>query len=322
MKILLIMPLSYGYYKEIMNIFVNRGDDVSFIPDFDESYFKRIIRKIKSIDFLQNKYIQNAINKLANADFDVILLIRGYFYSASTIKWIKEKYHNSKFVMYQWDPLSVSKFDLNALGLCDSLFSFDRNDCIKFGMIYLPLFFSKLPPSYGNRDNSNNTYDFSFIGSGHSQRLFVIGNLIKELREKGYTYYIRIYINRFEYLKGLILNLPGFRSFPKECLSFKPIPKSIANDIVQQSKVVIDVHHPKQTGLSIRVMEVLGAGINIITTNKSILDEPFYTPDSIGIIEKCRLPSNINRLLSNREAIDVSSYEIGNWINILVPATT
>ena len=91
MKILLIMPLSYGYYKEIMNIFVNRGDDVSFIPDFDESYFKKIIRKIKSIDFLQNKYIQNAINKLANADFDVILLIRGYFYSASTIKWIKEK---------------------------------------------------------------------------------------------------------------------------------------------------------------------------------------------------------------------------------------
>lgn len=146
MKILLIMPLSYGYYKAIKDVLVARGDEVSFIPDFDESYFKRLLRKFKSIKDVQNKYIQSEINKLADATYDVVLLIRGYCYNYSTVEWIKAKYNRARFVLYQWDPLSISKFDVKALPMFDKLFSFDKSDSIKYSMTYMPLFFSKITP--------------------------------------------------------------------------------------------------------------------------------------------------------------------------------
>lgn len=145
--------------------------------------------------------------------------------------------------------------------------------------------------------------------------------MIETFQERNYSYFIRIYINRFEYLRGIIKDTPGFRSFPKENLSFNPIPKEIANSIVQRSKVVVDVHHPKQTGLSIRVMEVLGAGVNIVTTNKAILNESFYSPQAIGIIENCQLPNNISQLLSSKATVNVEPYEIKNWVETLVTAT-
>lgn len=322
MNVLLIMPLSYGYNKVIINTLVNRGDSVQFIPDFDESFAKRAIRKFTSIDAIQNHYIRRKITSLKIASFDVILLIRGYCYNFSTIKWMKNRLKGAMLVMYQWDPLSVSRFDKKALGLCDKLFSFDKADSKKYGMTYMPLFFTQIPFNQCADDKKNEKYDFSFVGSGHSQRLFVLGKLINIFKEKGYKYYVRVYINKLEYYRGVIFNRLGFRDFPKEYLSFKPVPKDMANEIVLCSKVVVDVHHPQQTGLSIRVMEVLGAGKNIITTNKTILDEPFYDKDAIGTIEDCQLPSNIEQLLTNKKTIDVTPYEIHNWVNTLVPVAS
>lgn len=324
MKVLLIMPLSYGYYNSIIDVLLKRGDQVCFIPDFDENIIKRFIRKFFSISSLQNYYIRRKIGKLKD-DFDVIVLIRGYCFSLATILWLNNKFKNSKFVLYQWDPLSVSLFDAKSLKFFDKLFSFDKSDCMKFGMNYLPLFYKSLPDIYckniHERDErvDEKFFDFSFVGSGHSQRLFVLGKLIILLKTQGYNYFIRVYINRFIFYLGCVFNRLGYRAFPRECLSFKPVPKCVSDDIMMRSRVIIDVHHPLQTGLSIRVMEVLGAGKSVVTTNKSILDEPFFDSDIIGIIEENKIPSNIHILLENKKAADVSLYEINNWINILLP---
>ena len=70
MKVLLIMPLSYGYYNSIIDVLLKRGDQVCFIPDFDENIIKRFIRKFFSISSLQNYYIRRKIGKLKD-DFDV-----------------------------------------------------------------------------------------------------------------------------------------------------------------------------------------------------------------------------------------------------------
>lgn len=325
MKVLLIMPLSYGYCDAIISVLKERGDSVFFIPDFDESLIKRLLRKFVSIGFIQNYYIRRKINKIKDDNFDAVLLVRGYCYSFSTINWIKESFIKSKFVLYQWDPISISKFDESAFSLFDRIFSFDKSDCNKYGMNYLPLFFkdslnkkSIYLEESKTKIREFQSFDFSFVGSGHSQRLFVLGKLIDILRKRHYSYYIRVYINRFEFYRGLFFNRLGYRKFPREYLTFKPVSKKVADDIMMQTRVVIDIHHPQQTGLSIRIMEVLGAGKSIITTNKSILDEPFFDPNIIGFIENCQLPSNIDSLIVNNKEADVRKYEIHNWVNILL----
>ena len=323
MRILLIMPLSYGYYKTIIKVLTDRGDNVSFIPDFDESILKRLLRKLISIKSMQNQYIQNEISKFRGVDFDKIIIIRGYYFSQSTIVLMKNLYCNSEFILYQWDPLSISNFDQKALKEFDRLYSFDRMDCKKYNMSYLPLFYSSLASSKTIEKDlnlgTNICYDFSFVGSGHSQRLFVLKELIKAFKSNNYTYFIRVYINKYRFYYGVLLNKTGYRNFPKENLSFKPIPKYLADDIVKHSKIVVDIHHPLQTGLSIRVMEVLGAGKKIITTNKSIVEESFYNKDVMGIIENCQLPYNIEELLKDKKEVDVTSFEVNNWIFHLIP---
>ena len=311
MNILLVMPLSYGYYKTIAETIKSKGDTVCFIPDFDESTSKRVYRKFFSINAWQNKYFRKQWERIGNQRFDLVVVVRGYGYDYDTILMLKNSNPEAEFVMYQWDPLSVSRFDERALKLFDWVFSFDKKDCGIYGMEYFPLFFKK--QDFGG--DVDVQYDFSFVGSGHTQRLYVLGKLISILQQKGYSYFIKVYINKWAYYLGVLKNLPGYREFPKENLSFKPVPKELANLVVGQSKVVIDVHHPKQTGLSIRVMEVLGASKKVITTNKTILSDPFYSPKVIGIIENCTLPSNIGDLLDSDDTVDVRKYEVQNWVD-------
>lgn len=313
-NILLIMPLSYGYNKIIIESIEKRGYNVVFIPDFDESVSKRVFRKFFDINKWQKSYLKSKIKKLVKSDVDYILIIRGYNYSCDIIKYLKQRFPTSRMTLYQWDPLVVSRFDEKGIAYFNDTFSFDRADCEKYGFKYLPLFYKK--KDYKEEEVF---YDFSFIGSGHSQRLFVIGNLIKELELKGYNYYIKIYINKLEYFRGCLLNMPGYRTFPKSNISFYPIDKSFSELVVKQSKVVIDVNHPSQTGLSIRIIEVLGDGKKIITTNKDVKKELFYNSKVIGIIENSCLPSNIEDLLLDDSFINVDEYEIDNWITKLLP---
>lgn len=111
MNILLIMPLSYGYYKSIIKDLRSKGHSVTFVPDFDESFSKRALRKFCSINKFQKYYIKKEVNKLGLLDDEVhlVLLIRGYSFSQEVILWLKRKYQNARMVMYQWDPVSVSK---------------------------------------------------------------------------------------------------------------------------------------------------------------------------------------------------------------------
>ena len=46
------------------------------------------------------------------------------------------------------------------------------------------------------------------------------------------------------------------------------------------------IEHINQNGLTIRSMEVLGAGLKLITTNKNIINEDFFSEKSIMVIDR------------------------------------
>ena len=52
------------------------------------------------------------------------------------------------------------------------------------------------------------------------------------------------------------------------------------------SFAIFDIEHPLQRGLTIRSIEALGAGKKLITTNKSIVEEDFYNPKNIYILDR------------------------------------
>ena len=55
---------------------------------------------------------------------------------------------------------------------------------------------------------------------------------------------------------------------------------------LKQSKTVVDIQHPKQSGLTMRTIEMLGANKKMITTNADIQNYDFYHPNNICIVDR------------------------------------
>lgn len=57
-------------------------------------------------------------------------------------------------------------------------------------------------------------------------------------------------------------------------------------NLLRQSRSVLDIEHEEQSGMTIRTIETLAMGVKLVTTNKNIQKEKFYTPDNIMIIDR------------------------------------
>ena len=88
------------------------------------------------------------------------------------------------------------------------------------------------------------------------------------------------------------------------------------------SKIILDIAHSNQEGLSFRPYEAMGLRKKLITTNKSIVNYDFYNPNNIFLIEDVNnivIPEEFFK--SDYEDIDPSvrdKYYIKNWINKII----
>jgi hypothetical protein len=60
-----------------------------------------------------------------------------------------------------------------------------------------------------------------------------------------------------------------------------------------------------------RTFETLGAGKKLITTNKNILNEPFYNPEYISVINPKNLKINVDFIKNEpKDKINVDNYSL------------
>ena len=83
------------------------------------------------------------------------------------------------------------------------------------------------------------------------------------------------------------------------------------------ASAVLDIEHHKQNGLTMRTLEVLGAGLKLITTNKNIRKEDFYSESNVLIIDR-GMPNIDKDFLLRRSNIPLSKkYSIESWIKCI-----
>jgi hypothetical protein len=86
------------------------------------------------------------------------------------------------------------------------------------------------------------------------------------------------------YIKYRVLNIG--RKINRKDFCYEPKPSSELSEILQASRIIIDIQHPKQTGLTMRTIEMLGLKKKLITTNKDVVDYDFYDEKNIFIIDR------------------------------------
>ncbi|QXN23781.1 hypothetical protein KVP08_014425 [Shewanella putrefaciens] len=100
-------------------------------------------------------------------------------------------------------------------------------------------------------------------------------------------------------------------------ISFKPMAFKQVINILGDSRIVIDIEHPKQNGLTMRTIEMLGMQKKLITTNKNVIEYDFYNPQNILVVDREDLSIDTSFLHSEYQPVDATireKYSLSAWL--------
>ena len=290
MKILLITPNFFNYHKMIIEELESMGHSVDWFDDRPSTsgWVKAIIRvKRDLLSLYIKKYFQQIRDKVSSNHYDVFFLISGQSLSLSEsmIKEIRSLQPDAKFVLYQWDSVKNFPYIKKMQKHFDRCFSFDRGDADDDKISFLPLFYGKKFAEIGKAKDRENQYDFCFVGTAHPKKY----KLVKEMSEQLGKVYKKQFI--YFFLPSRIVYF--YRKFhDREMLTakysefhFTSLPPDVFNNVYVHSECILDSPQAGQNGLTIRVIETMGAKKKLITTNPDIVNYDFYQPENIYVYE-------------------------------------
>jgi hypothetical protein len=206
------------------------------------------------------------------------------------------------------------------LNTFDHAFSFDRNDSSSNESLeFLPLFYGE-NFQYIQNDDKENIYSVAFIGSLHSDRFNFVKKITNQLANDDLSAFTFFYCpSRLLFLLKKILT-SEFNGVKWSDVSFTPLNQKTIKDIISESKMIIDVEHPSQTGLTLRTIESLGARKKLITTNKDIKNYDFFTDSNICVVD--RINPKVDGTFkeskfSVKSELIEKKYSLNSWLNTI-----
>lgn len=279
---------NYGYHKVMIESFKKAGAEVD---DFDSRpshnfWTKALIRINRNLlGPIIDKYHNGIIESVKSNKYDIVYCYKGEAFSPSMIQKLKNLFPKAYFVLYFPDSVRNNPSARQIIPLFDDCYTFDKEDTEQFGVKFLPLFYSDNMREVANA-KVNKKYDLFFVGTVHSDRYNFIKKIINQYEAKGLTAFTWFYFpSRVLYYKMLLENRE-VRKAPKSEFKFKTIPADKLAELLSSSNVVLDIQHPKQTGLTMRTIETLGAKKKLLTTNKQIIEYDFYNPANVLVVDR------------------------------------
>lgn len=322
-KALLIMPDFFNYPSIISKKLEEMGYEVKFVNDRPSNNavvktFIRLNRNILSIYI--RKYFDKLLSEIANTSFDLVLLISGQSlsFSESMIKELRIRQKKAMFILYQWDSENNFPYIKKMQRYFDKCFTFEKSDSNK-NVKFLPLFYSDYYKEIGANKNKN-IYDFCFIGTAHPKKYMFINKMSKQLSKVYSKQFIYYYLpSKIVYFYRKIRN-PEFKNAKIKDFHFNPMIGSDFDKIYKISATVLDSPQDGQKGLTIRIIEALGAKKKIITTNKDVKNYDFYSENNIYIYNG---KFNFSSPFFTEDYVPVEKniyekYSIENWLTYMI----
>lgn len=320
MKILLITPNFFDYPKIICDELKRMGHEIDWYDDrpSTSSIMKAIIRiNKKYVNKIIDRYSNNILEEIKDKKYDKIFIISGqsFSFNESMMKRLKESQKSAEFILYQWDSLKNFSYIKTMHSYFDRIFSFDKDDVAENPELeFLPLFFSRQYEELGKKKDYQ--YDFSFIGTAHPKKYKYVKKISNVLQEKFDKQYIFFYFpSKLVYIYRKIKNIE-FQNAKYSEFNFKALSSSEIINIIENSKCILDSAQDGQRGLTIRVIEMLGAKRKIITTNEDVVNYDFYRPENIYVYNE---EFDFESVFFKEEYVDVEKevyekYTLRNWL--------
>ena len=282
-KVLLWAPKFFGYEVQIYEELKTRGFEVEFIEDrpYKNTFLRWLISAFPVLAKVGARFIAREQFVKLNQHYDVVLVVNGQTLDLKNLRILEDYNPAIRKILYMWDSIDNRKNSLRLSSEFDKVLSFDQLDCKHYGFLYRPLFFS---PVYVASKNAaqDRRHSLVFVGTVHSDRLSVISKVLRSVVNSHAIMYLQG--KWVFYVKCLLSS--AYRQRSVTDFQYTPITHSEIVKLYSQSMAVLDIQHPRQSGLTMRTLEVLASGCKLITTNERIRSEPFYTNDRVLVIDR------------------------------------
>ncbi|MDQ6529604.1 hypothetical protein [Flavobacterium sp. LHD-85] len=322
-KILFFSVQTFNLEKEIVKKLEELGANVDYYDErpSNNNFTKGIIRLKRSLlQVTINKYYSKILRDTTNKQYDFLFVNKGEVVPEFFLKEFKKKHNSCQCIFYTWDSFLNNKNALTILNYFDKKFSFDSSDAVKYGLEFRPLFYLDFYKNIGSISNSDISNDLLFLGTAHSDRYKIsnsVANWCTENKLKSFCYY---------YMQGKLVYFykkmfdKTFKEFDYKKLSFSSLTPVDLSEYYKKSKVVLDINHPGQKGLTMRTFEAIGAKRKIITTNAEVQKYTFYNSNNILIIDRENSQLEKDFFESDYIDVDVDLYErmsLKGWLTCL-----
>lgn len=291
-KLLLIAPLFFNYYKEMIKEVELLGYEVDYICDApSNSNISKAIGRINKnlIKGTTKKYFNEKVLPLIQSKkYDYVLVVGGmtFAFTPDMVGQIKDMNPQAKFAMYQWDSEKNLPYSTEIHKYFDALYSFDLNDCREMTKYtFLPLFYTRIYEEIGKEKVDKYEYNCSYVGTAHPQKfkdVNAMSDALKVIMPKQFVYHYMPSKLKYIYHKVLA---PEFKKAKMSDFQTEKVPSNEMMRIFKESKCILDAPQAGQTGLTIRTIECLGAKRKMVTTNADIKKYDFYNESNILVFD-------------------------------------
>jgi hypothetical protein len=281
LNLLFIAPKFFSYEKRIIEELSPFYNEIIFkteIP-FQSSFLFYALKRLskKAAEFSLSNYNKELIKIIEDKKIDRIFIIRGFGLNEEFLKSIKEINPKILVFHYQWDSFDIVPNALLISKYSDYNFSFDMNDVnnnVKFE--HLPLF-SLLKNTNLNEKIKN---DVLFIGTYHSNRINISKKMKVYCEQNNLKYFDYLYMPFFSYVRNKLQN----KNINFSEIKLKKLSYNEYTSLLLSANIIIDSPYEKQFGATMRTIETLSLRKKLISTNKLLVKEKFYSPSNILII--------------------------------------
>ncbi|QDR82019.1 capsular biosynthesis protein CpsH [Sporomusa termitida] len=321
-KILFLAPTFFGYELKIKSKMERLGASVDYYDARSvSSSFEKALLKISPNIFKSktSRYYEEILKANKSKEYDYVFIVKCDMISIDIIDEMKKTFKNATFCLYLWDSIKNIPGILDKLAFFDKVLSFDRHDANNHSVIqFRPLFYIDefKKSNQISRDNEFK-YDLCFCGTVHSDRYRIIKEVKTYCSNNTYQFFTFLYLQSKFIYWFYKLTKREFANTNVEDFDYDNLSGSVISEIVNESRVVLDIQHPKQTGLTMRTIEMIGMEKKLITTNRDIVNYDFYKPNNILVIPRNEINIPKDFLLKEYEPLDVDIYQkysIENWI--------
>ncbi|HBC99506.1 MAG TPA: hypothetical protein DC053_09305 [Lachnoclostridium sp.] len=326
MRILLFTPNFFDYPAVICDELKRMGNEVDWFDDrpSTNSFIKAIIRiNRNAINLMIKKYFSDVMSIVWKNKYDKVLLISGQSlsFTENMLLELKMSQPQAEFILYQWDAISNFKYIEKLQKHFDRCYSFDKNDVAKNPKLnFLPLFYSRRYEKIGETRVEKYKYDMMFVGTAHPKKYKYVKEMSEKLKPSFSKQFIYFFFpSRLVYVYRKIKNIE-LKGAKYSEFHFVPVNGKEMDELLSETKCVLDSAQDGQYGLTMRVLETLGAKRKIITTNQDIVYYDFYRKENVYVYSG---EFDLNSSFFTKPFVEIDQsiykkYSLRNWLKELL----